>query len=152
MIDGKARPGLAGRVAFVHPRACAGLLMELATPPPADRAPAAPLALVAVHGRVEDLPAAAQCFQDLFGMTRRFVAEDGGLVQLGLAGLLLQLSPVGAGFPKPALTALRFRAHDLPALTRRLGAHGVEVRESAVGVVVAPGPGRGAPVIVEPGR
>ena len=32
MIDGKPRQGLAGKVAFVHPRACEKLLVELATP------------------------------------------------------------------------------------------------------------------------
>ena len=32
MIDEKPREGLAGKVAFVHPRACGKLLVELATP------------------------------------------------------------------------------------------------------------------------
>jgi methylmalonyl-CoA/ethylmalonyl-CoA epimerase len=152
MIDGKARQGLAGQVAFVHPRACAKLLVELATPPAREPVPDAPLQLVAVHGKVEDVPAAAQRLQDLFGVSRGFVAPDGSFIQLSLAGLLLQLSPLGGGVPKPAFTALRLRAADLPAVTRRLGARGISYHESSVGLVVAPGPGRGAPLIVEPGR
>src|SRR5204863_3566274 len=33
LIDTAPRDGLAGRIAFVHPRACCGVLVELATPP-----------------------------------------------------------------------------------------------------------------------
>jgi methylmalonyl-CoA/ethylmalonyl-CoA epimerase len=152
MIDGKPREGLAGKVAFIHPRACAKLLVELATPSAPASLPEAPLALRAVHGKVEDVEAAAQRLQDLFGMSRGFAPEDGSFVQLSLAGLILQLTPIGGGFPKPALTALRLRTGDLPALARRLEARGIPFQQHAVGVVVAPGPGRGAPLIVEPGR
>jgi len=152
MIDGKARPGLAGKVAFVHPRACGKLLVELVTPSTHTALPQAPLALTAVHGKVENVREAAQRFQDLFGMSRGFAAEDASFIQLSLAGLMLQLSPLGDGFPKPAFTTLRLRAPDLPALTRRLGERGIPYRETTVGLVVTPGPGRGAPLIVEPGR
>jgi methylmalonyl-CoA/ethylmalonyl-CoA epimerase len=152
MIDGKPREGLAGKVAFVHPRACAKLLVELATPSAPPALPKTPIALWAVHGKVEDVGAAAQRFQDLFGMSRGFAPEDGSVVQLSLAGLTLQLTPLGSGFSKPALTVLRLRARDLPALARRLAARGIPSQEHAVGLVVAAGPGRGAPLIVEPGR
>jgi methylmalonyl-CoA/ethylmalonyl-CoA epimerase len=152
MIDGKPREGLAGKVAFVHPRACAKLLVELATPSAPPALPKTPIALWAVHGKVEDVGAAAQRFQDLFGMSRGFAPEDGSVVQLSLAGLTLQLTPLGSGFSKPALTVLRLRARDLPALARRLETRGIPSQEHAVGLVVAAGPGRGAPLIVEPGR
>ena len=39
-----------------------------------------------------------------------------------------------------------------PALARRLSERGVPYQESAVGLLVAPGPGQGAPLIVQPGR
>jgi methylmalonyl-CoA/ethylmalonyl-CoA epimerase len=152
MIDGKPRQGLAGKVAFVQPRACAKILVELATPSEKMTLPPAPLALAAVHGKVEDVGAAAQRFQDLFGMSRGFAAEDLSFVQLSLSGLVLQLTPLGGGFAKPALTALRLQTKDLPALAHRLGERGVASQESAVGLVVAPGAGQGAPLIVEPGR
>jgi methylmalonyl-CoA/ethylmalonyl-CoA epimerase len=152
MIDGKPRQGLAGRIAFVHPRACAKLLVELVTPAAHASLPDTALTLSAVHGKVDDVGAASQRLQDLFGMTRGFAADDGSFVQLSLAGLVLQLTPLGGGFPKPAFTALRLRAADLPALGRRLGERGVPCRENPVGLVVAPGPGQGAPLIVEPGR
>ena len=152
MVDGKPRQGLAGKIAFVHPRACAKLLVELATPTAHASLPGTSLGLVAVHGKVDTLSDAAQRFQDLFGMSRGFAPDDGSFVQLTLAGVTLQLTPVGGGVPKPGLTAIRLRTGDLPALARRLGERGVPHQENPVGLVVAPGPGRGAPLIVEPGR
>jgi methylmalonyl-CoA/ethylmalonyl-CoA epimerase len=152
MVDGKPRQGLAGKVAFIHPRACARLLVELVTPPREEPLPGASLGLVAVHAKVEDVGAAAQRFRDLFGLTPGHAARDGSLVQLTLAGLTLQLTPVGGGSPKPALTALRLRAADPQGLAERLGARGIPCQDHPVGLVVAPGPGRGAPLIVEPGR
>ena len=152
MIDGKPRPGLAGKVAFVHPRACGKLLIELATPSQRAPLPETPLALHAVHGKVQDVGATAQRFQDLFGMKRGFAAEDGSFVQLDLEGLMLQLTPLGGGYTKPAFTALRLRARDLAAVAARLAERGVPCQEGAVGLVVAPGPGQGAPLIVESGR
>ncbi len=98
------------------------------------------------------MEAAAQRFRDLFGMRQGFAAEDGAFSQLALGEVVLQLTPVGGGFPKPALTVLRLRTGDLPALARRLGERGIPCEENAVGLVVAPGPGRGAPLIVEPVR
>ena len=152
MIDGKPRAGLAGKVAFVHPRACGKLLMELVTPSESGALPKTPLALSAIHGKVEDVQESAQRLQDLFGMSRRLAAEDGSFVQLRLAELTLQLTPLGGGFSRPGFTVLRLRAGDLPALARRLGERDVPHQENTVGLVVTPGPGRGGPLIVEPGR
>jgi len=152
MVDGKPRSGLAGKVAFVHPRACGKLLVELVTPSGRADLPETPLALAAIHGKVEDVREAAQRFQDLFGMSRGLAAEDASFIQLGLSGLTLQLTPLGGGFPKSGFTTLRLRANDLPGLARRLGERRVPHQESAVGLVVTPGPGQGAPLIVESGR
>jgi methylmalonyl-CoA/ethylmalonyl-CoA epimerase len=149
LIDVKPRPGLAGQVAFVHPRACAGLLVELATPPAPVELPAAPLALAAVHAKVEDVPGTAQRYQDLFGLSRGLTAEDGSLAQLALGGVMLQLTPVAGGVARSALTALRVRTRDLDALARRLEGRAVAFQPSAVGLVVGPGPPGSAPLIVQ---
>ena len=54
MIDGKPRVGLAGQIGFLHPSACSGVLVELATPPgPADEEPASPLRLKRLDGTGE---------------------------------------------------------------------------------------------------
>ena len=45
LIDESPRPGLAGQIAFVHPRACGGVLVELATPASGAAEPAAPVRL-----------------------------------------------------------------------------------------------------------
>jgi methylmalonyl-CoA/ethylmalonyl-CoA epimerase len=152
MVDGKPRQGLAGKVAFVQPRACAKLLVELTTPAEAPSVRETPLALAAVHAKVENVEAAAERFRDLFGMHQGFAATDGSVAQLKLGDVVLQLTPVGGGFPKPALTLLRLAVGDLPALARRLGERGIPYEERAVGLVVAPGPGQGAPLIVAPER
>jgi methylmalonyl-CoA epimerase len=151
MIDGKPRPGLAGKVAFVHPRACGKLLVELATPSSRAPLPETALALAAIHAKVENVGETAQRLQDLFGMSRGFAAEDGSFVQLRLGELTIQLGPLGNGYVKPSFTALRVRAADLPGLARRLGERGIQAQESAVGLVVPPGPGQGAPLIVQAG-
>jgi methylmalonyl-CoA/ethylmalonyl-CoA epimerase len=150
MIDEKPREGLAGKVAFVHPRACGNLLVELATPSVQTPLSETPVTLAAVHGKVEDVGAAAQQFQDLFGMTRGVAAES--VVQLSLAGLTLRLAPLNGGLPKPAFSALRLRGGDLPALARRLEARGIACRENPVGLEVPSGPARGAPLIIESHR
>ena len=150
MVDGKPRQGLAGKVAFLQPRACAQLLIELATPAATTPLPETPLTLAGVHAKVQSVETAAQRFRDLFGMRQGFAAEDGSFVQLGLGEPLLQLTPVGGGYPKPALTVLRLKARDVPGLAWRLGERGVPHQAHPVGLVVNPGPGHGAPLIVEP--
>ena len=100
MIDGKPRPGLAGKVAFVHPRACEKLLVELATPSARAPLPETPLALAAVHGKVEDVGAAAQRLQDLFGMTRGFAPEDGSVRPAGPRRAHDPAEPAGRRLPE----------------------------------------------------
>lgn len=149
MVDPRPRRGLAGMIAFVHPRSCAGLLVELATPAAPEPLPEAPVGVVAVHARVESVAAAARQWQDLFGLRPGLAGPDGSFVQLGVAGVTVQLGPLGAGFARPALTALRLRAADPGAVAGRLGAHGVAARPSPLGITVDPGAGSGAPLIVQ---
>jgi methylmalonyl-CoA/ethylmalonyl-CoA epimerase len=152
MIDGKPRPGLAGTIAFLHPRACAGLLTELAMPPAHEPLPDAPVTVAAVHARVEDVIDAAQRCRDLFGLRQGLTASDGAFVQLAVASVTLQLGPLGAGFTRPGFTALRLRAAAVDALAGRLEARGVAVRRSPVGFTVGPEATGGAPLIVQPAR
>src|SRR5206468_9339918 len=42
VIDTVPRPGLAGEIAFLHPKACDGVLVELATPPRQSPGPVSP--------------------------------------------------------------------------------------------------------------
>lgn len=150
LIDMKPHPGLAGLVAFIHPRAGAGLLTELATPLAPAALPEAPLALAAVHAKVRDVPAAAQRYIDLFGLAAGLRADDGSLAHVGIAGLTLQFTPIGDGVSRPALTALRLRTRDLAGFTRRLEARRIGGQPTAAGLVIGPGPAGSVPLIVEP--
>jgi methylmalonyl-CoA/ethylmalonyl-CoA epimerase len=152
MIDGRPRRGLAGTIAFVHPRACGGLLVELATPPAPEPLPETPLTVAAVHARVESVAATARRWEDLFGLRPALAGTDGSFVQLAIAGVAVQLAPLGAGFARPTLTVLRLRATDPDAVARGLEAHGVAARRSPVGLTVDPGSGAGAPLIIQAAR
>ena len=77
MIDGKPRAGLAGQIGFLHPSACSGVLVELATPSgPADPEPPSPLRLKRLVIGSEDVRATAGALQSLFGFGE--VAMNGG--------------------------------------------------------------------------
>jgi len=64
LIDAAPRAGLAGRIAFLHPRACAGILVELATPPAAEHhGPAGPYRLARVVAGARDPRGVSRCSQ-----------------------------------------------------------------------------------------
>jgi methylmalonyl-CoA/ethylmalonyl-CoA epimerase len=92
LLDAVPRPGLAGRIAFLHPRACAGVLVELATPPAGAHAsaPAAPLDLKRLVIGSREPRATAALFQSLFDLEE--VAMNGGprtMLGVGRGALLV---------------------------------------------------------------
>ena len=92
VIDAVPRPGLAGRIAFLHPRACAGVLVELATPPPGahDAVPPSPLDLKRLVIGSRQPRATAALFQSLFDLEE--VAMNGGprtMLGVGRGALLV---------------------------------------------------------------
>ena len=78
LIDETPRKGVAGMIAFLHPQATAGILVELATPFEHAAAPAAACRIQYLVAGVEDPPAAARLYQDLLGVEIR--NEDAGRV------------------------------------------------------------------------
>lgn len=77
LIDETPRKGVAGMIAFLHPHATAGILVELATP---FEHAAVPTAACRVHhlvAGVEDPPDAARLYQDLLGVEIRGQPEAG---------------------------------------------------------------------------
>jgi methylmalonyl-CoA/ethylmalonyl-CoA epimerase len=78
LIDTNPRPGLAGRIAFLHPRACAGVLVELATPlaDAPTEAPPSPLDLKRLVIGSREPRQTANLFQALFDLPE--VAMNGG--------------------------------------------------------------------------
>jgi methylmalonyl-CoA/ethylmalonyl-CoA epimerase len=90
LIDAVPRAGLAGQIAFLHPRACAGVLVELATPA-GDAAPhASPLRLKRLIIGAGEPRATAGVFQRLFGLEE--ITMNGGprvMLSVGRGTLLI---------------------------------------------------------------
>jgi methylmalonyl-CoA/ethylmalonyl-CoA epimerase len=120
LLDETARDGLAGRIAFLHPRACHGVLVELATPPlgevPAEsqvRFKRLVIGCAAPQGT-------ARTYQRLFGLPE--VEVNGGpRTMLGWAGgstlLMVPASEVGG---MEGMVALSMVAPDMSPLIDRL--------------------------------
>ncbi len=94
LIDQAARPGLAGMIAFLHPKANRGVLVELAQPltPPTHPEPVptgiGAVGIGTVHVAVKDLAAAAQTF------ARNFEARAGRVqdaTRLGARGIVVSI-------------------------------------------------------------
>ena len=120
LLDVASRSGLAGRIAFLHPRACHGVLVELATPMAAEAAVESPVRFKRIVIGCRSTQEAATTFRGLFGLPD--VEVNGGpRAMLGWAGggtlLMVPASEVG-GFE--GLVALSMVAPDMPPLIERL--------------------------------
>src|SRR5260370_21089130 len=99
LLDTAPRRGLAGRVAVLHPRACHGVLVELATPEPGDPGADSPVRFKPLGIGSPAPPDTAKTYRDLFGVPG--VEVDGGpRTKLGWVG-------GGARAAAPAPTAAR---------------------------------------------
>jgi methylmalonyl-CoA/ethylmalonyl-CoA epimerase len=90
MIDEKPRPGLAGMIGFLHPKAACGVLVEYATPPTgADAGHASEVAFDHLALIVDDLPEATAVFSRNFDL--RSGTSSGAAVRLpiGHSAILL---------------------------------------------------------------
>ena len=126
LLDETPRPGLAGRIAFLHPRACHGVLVELATPAPHDGHAESPVRLKRLVIGCSDPHGTAETYQDLFGLPE--VAINGGSrTMLGWAGggTLLMVPALEVGGLE-GMVALSMVDPDMDALVRRLD--GIDAR------------------------
>jgi methylmalonyl-CoA/ethylmalonyl-CoA epimerase len=120
LLDSAPRRGLAGSVAFLHPSACHGVLVELATPEASEAGAESPVRfkrLVIGSPKPHDT---AKTYQDLFGLPE--VEVNGGpRTMLGWAGggtlLMVPATEVGG---MEGMVALSMVAPDLPPLIERL--------------------------------
>ncbi len=138
LVDATPRPGLAGRIAFLHPKACNGVLTELATPP-ADEVATHPSTLRLkrlVIGAREPRPAAER-FQALFGFPE--VAMNGGpRIMLGVARGTLLVVPTHEVGGTEGLVALSLVAEDFPALMAAFDRDGTKLLRGTGEVTVEP--------------
>jgi methylmalonyl-CoA/ethylmalonyl-CoA epimerase len=137
LLDRTPRKGLAGQIAFVHPRACHGVLVELATPPARAPRPPSPLRLKRVVIGCADSHTAAQTFQRLFELPE--VAINGGpRIMLGWAGgSALLMVPAGQAAGTEGLVALSMVAPELDAVQERLAAAATPMLCGASEITVA---------------
>ena len=150
LIDQTPRPGLAGTIAFLHPKASQGVLVEMAQPPASPgRASPSPnpsksprvegvyVATAAPAGAAETL---ARNLGGLLGAPEKDAGLDARLTTITLGGSrLCVLTPAGPASPVSGWLAERgeglfgvgLRLDDLDAARRRLEAAGVPVHAPA---------------------
>ncbi len=137
LIDQVPRPGLAGLIAFLHPAACGGVLVELATPSPLTPSAPSPARLKRLVIGAADPYATAQLFRRLFDVSEQFM--NGGLRVMLAAGraalLIVPREEVGG---MEGMVALSMVAEDLEALVRRLEGAGTAILKGAGEVTVEP--------------
>ena len=140
LIDATPRAGLAGHIGFLHPRSCAGVLVELATPfaAPATEvagpraAPARsggdsdgvpPLRLKRLIVGAKEPRDTAGVFQKLFGFSE--IAINGGpRVMLGIGRGALLIVPAGEVGGTEGMVAISMVSLDFERLTASLEAAG----------------------------
>lgn len=148
LIDVVPRQGLAGRIAFLHPRACAGVLVELATPPEEHGAAVAgPLALKRVVVGVDDPRAATAAFQALFGLPELPI-NGGARTMLGVGQGAILLVPAGEAGDTGGLLAVSLVAEDFDAFTRRCQDAGIALLRGTGEVTIEPALSHGVPLHV----
>ena len=148
LIDQEPRYGLAGEIAFVHPRSMHGVLVELAQPPPgAHHSDAKGFDHLAM--RVGDYEAAKQRWHDVVGVEeqRRFDVDEAQIVigQFPIGRCVLELiAPAGPDAPlakvieeegERAFPAVAIEVPDLDTEIARYRAAGIEVPDGEVGTL-----------------
>ncbi len=116
LIDRAPRPGLAGQIAFLHPKACCGVLVELAMPTESpEHAGASPVRLKRLVIGARDVKETTETFQSLFGFPE--VAMNGGprtMLAVGRGALLIVPAEEVGG--TEGMVALSLVAEDFAAL------------------------------------
>jgi len=120
LLDERARQGLAGRIAFLHPRACHGVLVELATPPAGETAADSAVRFKRLVIGCQSPQEVAETFRQLFGLPE--VEVNGGpRTMLGWSGgSTLLMVPAGEVGGMEGMVALSMVAPDMPPLIERL--------------------------------
>lgn len=142
LIDEIPRQGLAGRIGFLHPRACAGVLVELATPPNGPRSETFPLRVKRIVIGSHDPRATAQIFQRLFALPEQ--SMNGGprtMLSVGRGALLLVPAHEVGGME--GMVALSAVAEDLDAVSARLHDAGAAMLSGAGELTVEPSSSHG---------
>ncbi len=146
LIDQAPRRGLAGEVAFIHPRSMHGVLIELAQPPAGAHVSSA-RGFDHVAARVADLDVAAQTWRNVLGIELRATVQARGLRigQLHCGQCVIELvAPDGPDSPaaqaiategERAASMVAVPVADLAAEVARYRAAGLTLPDPAPGVL-----------------
>jgi methylmalonyl-CoA/ethylmalonyl-CoA epimerase len=119
LIDAAPRPGLAGRIGFLHPRSCAGVLVELAMTDGPAHEPGSALRLKRLVIGAKDPRGMATVFQGLFGFSE--IPMNGGpRVMLGVGRGALLIVPHGEVGGTEGMVALSMVSDDFDGLLASL--------------------------------
>jgi methylmalonyl-CoA/ethylmalonyl-CoA epimerase len=138
LLDTMPRDGLAGRIAFLSPKACDGVLVELVTPGAVEAAGDSPVRFKRLVVGCRAPQDTAGIYQDLFGLPE--VEVNGGpRTMLGWAGgSTLLLVPVAEVGGMVGMVALSMVAPDMPPLIERLERFGAAMLVGAGEITVEP--------------
>src|SRR5437899_9427559 len=116
LLDSTPRAGLAGQIAFVHPRACCGVLVELATPFAAPAESPSPLRLKRLVIGASDVKRASDVLRSLFGLEAAAM-NDGPRIMLAVGRGALLVVPADEVGGTQGLVGTSMVAEDFAALT-----------------------------------
>ena len=120
LLDQAPRQGLAGRIAFLNPSACGGVLVELATPPRDDALADSPVRFKRLVIGCRDPQDMAKSYQQLFGLPE-VAMNDGPRSMLGWSGGgTLLMVPAGEVGGSLGMAALSLVAPEMAPLVQRL--------------------------------
>jgi methylmalonyl-CoA epimerase len=143
LIDEKPRDGLAGRIAFIHPKSNHGVLVEFAQPPGGEETHAADSYLDHLAFVVKDLAEAGKTFSHNYDLK---VEREGELPAMGIRNSFLHIgdadielvTPIGDSGPVADALAkgegmfvVSLRVPDLDGAVARLRDSGVRVSDPA---------------------
>lgn len=142
LIDRAPRHGLAGQIAFLHPRACAGILVELATPEAEAAPPPSPVDLKRVVIGAGDPRVTADRFTSLLALPD--VSTNGGRRVLLAAGqstlLIVPEDEVGG---HAGMVALSFVGGEFSALAQTCERAGVKLLRGTGEITIDPASSHG---------
>jgi methylmalonyl-CoA epimerase len=137
LVDMAPRQGLAGQIAFLHPRACAGVLVELATPPGHEAPRASALRLKRLIIGAKEPRVTASTFQRLFAFEE--VAMNGGpRVMLGVGRGTLLIVPASEVGGVEGMVAVSLVADQFSTLVASLESSGTAALRGTGEVTLEP--------------
>jgi len=142
LLDATPRAGLAGQIAFVHPKASCGVLVELATPSGPTAESASPLRLKRLVIGAADVKRTSDVLRTLFGL-EEVAMNDGPRTMLAVGRGALLVVPADEVGGTEGLVALSMVAEDFPSLTDAFGRAGTTILRGTGEVTVQPASSHG---------